>query len=273
MLELKKSGLPLYLNESNFLIAISAPLMYEGYGEKNAVNMKGLLYDEEKLNLEERFYDVYRGIRYAKDYETFNKDGFRYDITVIMGGLVNSECKKTSGHYHGYNQKRTNTYAEVYEVIKGRALYILQRADNFDKNPNNIDIEDIILVTVEEGESIIIPPNYGHCSINIGNGVLIFSNLAYIPCPVCYEPVKNYHGMGFYILKSGKDIIIIKNERYKKIPKAKFASVKENVGLGIVFNKPVYKSYIENRQTFRFLAEPDDYIDEIMSMLVYKNNL
>lgn len=272
MLELKNSGLPLYLND-NWIMALGAPLQYDGFGEKTVEQMLGLLSNKVGLNMAEKFYDVYRGIRYPVDEEVFKAHDLRYDITIIMDGLVNGECKKTSGHYHGYNPQRTNTYAEVYEVIKGRALYILQKSDNFEHEPCNIQIQDLILVTVEEGQSIIIPPNYGHCSVNIGDGPMVFSNLAYVPCPITYDPVSKNHGMSYYILRANGEICIKPNKHYNHVPIPKFATVNENEKFGIKFGLPVYTSFIKNPDAFRFLAEPDLYVQDIMMMLDYKDSI
>lgn len=274
MEKLVHSGLPLYIDEENHVMALSALLKMDGFGRKETGKMVGLLANEENLPVEEPFYDVYRGIAFPEDEELLQKNDFRYDITIIMPGQINGECKKTSGHYHGWNPARTNTYAEVYEVIKGTALYVLQKSPNFDaENPEDLVVEDLILATVHAGETIIIPPNYGHASINIGDGPLVFSNLAYVPCPVHYDPVKHYHGMSYYLMKKGGEITAEFNSRYQNVPQPKFATVKENSRLGIRFGTPVYQSYKENPEAFRFLAEPDQYVDEIMSMLDYREQL
>ena len=57
------------------------------------------------------------------------------------------------------------------------------------------------------------------------------------------------------------------------VPKAKFATVKENPHLGIQFGLPVYESYKKNPEAFEFLGKPDGFVDEIMSMLVYHDEL
>lgn len=273
MIELEKSGLKLYLNKNDSLISLTAPLQYDGYGRKCIKHMIGLLRDEHSLNLEEEFYDVYRGIRLPDDQAILESKKYRYDITVVMDGTVNGECKKTSGHYHGYNPQRTNTYAEVYEVIKGTALYVLQRADNFEDSPENIKIDDLILTVVREGQTILIPPNYGHCSINIGDGPLVFSNLAYVPCPVTYDSVRYYHGMSYYVLKENGQIRVVPNPHYVDAPKPKYAIVKENQKLGVQFGHPVYQAYKEHPDAFNFLGNPDPYVHEIMNMLDIKDTL
>lgn len=272
--ELKNSGLPIYMNEETGLLALEAPLIYQGYGTKKLSQMDGLFEKDAENDKNEIIYDVYRGIQFPQDEEQLKKDHFQYDITIIKSGTVGKERKKTSGHYHSWNEMRTSTYPEVYEVISGTAIYILQKADNFeDKNYDNLDVEDIIVARVHAGQAIIIPPNYGHCSINGGNGDLVFSNLAITLCKVDYDPVKYYHGLGVYVEEINGDLSFKKNGSYKKLPEIKYAEVKENADLGIVFHKPVYQSYIENPNAFDFLKNVDLYTKEIMDMLIYREDL
>ena len=275
MYELKNSGLPLYMDEKTNIAALSAVLKFGGYARKTTDKMAGLLADETDLlkQAAEPFYDVYRDIYFPEDDALLRKNNYRYDITIIMPGEINGECKKTSGHYHGWNPERTNTYAEVYEVISGTALYILQKSPNFDAEDSaDVKVDDLILVTVPEGKTLLVPPNYGHCSVNIGKGPLVFSNLAYIPCPIHYDAVKYYHGMSFYAFREGGKISLKYNDHYKDVPKPKFATVKENQKMGIEWGLPVYESYRRNPNAFDFLGHPDAYIDEIMGMLEYHDS-
>ena len=272
MYHLINSGLPLEMAEEDCRITMGSGLALEGYARKPAKKMEGLLADESNLEVvaDEPFYDVYRGIAYPEDQELLKKHDYRYDITVIMPGQINGECKKTSGHYHGWAPGRMNTYAEVYEVIKGTALYILQKSPNFDtKDPTDLKVEETILVTVPEGKTLLVPPNYGHCSVNIGEGPLVFSNLAYVPCPLHYDPVKYYHGMGWYAYRKADGISLKMNSRYPNLPKPRYATVKENPELGITWGCPVYESFRNNPEAFAFLGNPDDYVDKIMSSLEF----
>ena len=77
MLELKNSGLPLYIDEKNHVMALSALLKYDGFGRKTVEKMQGLLADEHDLPLDELFYDVYRGIAYPEDEDLLKKNDYR----------------------------------------------------------------------------------------------------------------------------------------------------------------------------------------------------
>lgn len=272
MYELVKSGLPMYMDEATNVMALSGLLKFKGMGRKKTEDMLGLLADEQKLNLQEDFYDVYRGICYPEDEALLAEYDMQYDITVIMPGQVNGECRKTSGHYHGWNPEHTHTFGEVYEVISGTAMFVLQRADNFDDSPKNVKVDDLIFVTVQAGQTLLVPPDYGHCSVNIGDEPLVFSNLAYTKCPVQYESVKYYHGMAYYVMKENGKVSLKFNPNYRdcQVPEPKFATVKENPKLGIIFSSGAYRNFKADPQAFDFLPHPDPYVDEIMTMLKYE---
>lgn len=268
MIQLKKSGLPLYYNNETNRMALEAPLVYQGFGHKVAKDMEGLLCEKDTWDDEEPFYDVYRKIRYPEHEMLLDQYGYQYDITIVMPGLNGKECKKTSGHYHDYNRSGKNTHPEVYEVISGTAWYILQKAMNFNQESEKLKVEDIIIAEVKAGQTIIVPPNYGHCSVNVGSDPLIFSNLAYaLGGNNYYEPVKQYHGMGVYVvMEEGKPVAKI-NENYPLLPQVKFATVTANPKLGIEFGNPVYQSFLNAPEAFTFLGDVDNFVEEIMSML------
>ena len=276
MIELKNSGLPLFMDVSSHIMTPGGALQMGGYSRKTAGAMKGLLMDESGLEKQagEPFYDVYRDIAFPQDRPLLERYQYRYDITIIMPGLIGGECKKTSGHYHGWIPEKTTTYAEVYEVLKGTALYVLQKSMNFDDtDPEKVRVDDLILVTVPEGRALLVPPGYGHCSVNIGDGPLVFSNLAYVPCPIHYDPVRYCRGMGVYICRTPEGITFRRNERYKDLPEVRFAAVKDEPAFGIREGLPVYKSFCQNPEAFDFLAHPDAYSDRIMQMLVRRDCL
>lgn len=272
MIELINSGLPLYMDEESDAISLGGFLKFDGMGRKTVAEMTGLLRDEKGSDPDEKFYDVYRGIRYPEDEKLLDSHDIRYDITVIMPGQVNGEYKKTSGHYHGWNPEHTNTYGEVYEVIAGTAMFVLQKAELYGEN-NTLcrKVEDLIYVTVPAGQTLLVPPNYGHCSINIGEAPLVFSNLAYTKCPVVYDSVKHYHGMAYYVVMENDAPVLKFNEHYApcEVPEPKFATVTQCPELGIDFSKGVYLTFREHPERFDFLPHPDMYIDRIMELLRY----
>lgn len=261
------SGLPVEYDEGSMRLIFRDGLTCADDGRRNAAALKGLLYNEEGINDDEHCYDFYRDIVFEEHRELFKKYDFRYDITVIMQGTINDECKKTSGHYHGYIEGQTYTYPEVYEVLSGEAVYILQKARNFDKPSEEPEIEEIKAVRVKEGQAVIIPPFWGHCSVNAGEAPLLFSNIAVVACPMHYEPIKQKHGLGAYVLRENGQLKFIKNSNYHHVPDIQVVEPKQNPVLGITFGKPVYREFIRTPKKFDFLLHPKMYLDEMEDMI------
>jgi glucose-6-phosphate isomerase, archaeal len=267
MENIKASGLPIFIDRSSFTLEFRDGLTCSGSGKKQAKQLTGLLYAEEGMNGEEYCYEAYRDIVFEKDRDLFQKYDFRYDITVIMPGTVQGECKKTSGHYHGYIKDQPFTYPEVYEVLEGKAVYILQKVKNFDRENEEPVIEELKAVFVEAGQAIIIPPFYGHCSINVGDGPMAFSNIAVVACPLHYEPVKTKHGLSEYVLKGDNGLTFIPNKNYQTVPEINKIVPRENPELGITFSKPVYQAFIKTPDKFDFLLNPSKYEAAMAAML------
>jgi len=84
-----------------------------------------------------------------------HENGIRYDITVIPPANPGGEYVKTKGHYHPENAAGV-VYPELYEVMGGRAHFLLQKKS----------LDDIALIEAHKGDIVVIPPGYGHVTIN-----------------------------------------------------------------------------------------------------------
>ena len=130
-------------------------------------DMKKVLYDQgwAKSAPDLELYYMYRGIK--------RKTGLRYDITVIPPKMLGKEFVKTKGHEH------SGKYGELYTVLEGEALYLLQ------KHKKN-KIEDVYAVKAKKRESVIVPPYYGHITINPLKKKLVEANWLCKKCQNLY---------------------------------------------------------------------------------------
>jgi len=156
-------------------------------------DMKEVLYDRDWLEKTDNFeaYYMYRGIK--------KKAGLRYDITEMPFKMFGREFPKTKGHYH------PNDYGEVYQVLKGRAIYLLQ----------DRELEDVVTIETGPGEVVIIPPGYGHVTINPGPKTLKMANWVSPEFDSLYEPILEKKGAAYFHTTDGW----IKNPNYDKLPK------------------------------------------------------
>lgn len=162
--------------------------------------IKDVLYDQAWAKKAPNFelYYMYRGIK--------RKKGLRYDITVIPPRLLGQEFSKTKGHEHLKN------YGELYIVLKGKAIYLMQ------KYQNN-QVKDIYAVKAKKGDVVIIPPHYGHVTINPSEKeTLETANWLDERSGHVYDVIAKKQGLCYYYTKRGW----IKNKKYARIPKLRF---------------------------------------------------
>lgn len=124
----------------------------------------------------------------------------RYDITVIRPIDLCGEKAKTKGHYHPINRSGAG-YPEVYEVLEGRAHYLLQRCD----------LASVVMVRAEKGDLVLVPPFYGHVTINAGSGDLVMANLVSSAFASEYAEFERRRGAAYYECSDGR---IVKNPLY-----------------------------------------------------------
>lgn len=260
------SQLPIDFDTEEQVLRFEDGLTCAGSSAKTVGQMRGLFREETHIDEDEPAYGAYRDIVFEKDRHAFEKQDTRYDITAIRAGTVNGEFKKTSGHFHGFIPGTAYPYPEVYEVLQGRAAFILQKSVNSHLD-EELQIDDVRIVVVNEGESIAIPPFYGHGSVNIGDEMLLFSNLAVCSCPLDYDSVKNRRGLAYYLVEADNEdrFEAIPNPNYSRLPEAKIVRPRENTEVGITFGKSSYRSYVENPAAYDFLNHPEPHLDAIDS--------
>ncbi len=160
-------------------------------------DLEKVLYDKEWLESTQQdddAYYMYRGV--AK------KGGLRYDITEIPFKMFGKEFPKTKGHYH------PGDYGEIYKVLEGRAIYLLQSRT----------MEDIVAIETKAGEVAIIPPGYGHITINPGPKKLKMANWVSPEFDSVYEPIVEKEGAGYFYTEDGW----VKNKKYEKVPELRW---------------------------------------------------
>ena len=264
----ENAGLPITLDPGTGELFFHDGLLCDGSSMKKAGQMKGLFRNPEGMDEDALVYRAYRNIRFAEDEVLFSEYEYRYDITVVMPGDVNGEFYKTSGHFHGYPELKSIPYPEVYEVIEGEIVFVLQRNKDFNQ-PDGGRITQLQAVHVKAGQAIIVPSHCGHGSVNPTDSTSAFSNIAVVSCPIDYEPVKAHHGLGAYILREserGKAFRAIPNEKYHDLPEVELTVPQEKPELGIAFGTSCYRLFTKEPERYDFLGKPEKYMEIIDGM-------
>jgi len=187
------------------------------------------------------FRDVYHNY---EDRNTIVESSLRYDITYIPPSMIGDEYIKTFGHYHP--KVNSVSYPELYEVIEGSAIFLIQKGIE--------RIEEVIAVKAKKGDKVIIPPNYGHVTINPSNKTLKTANWVSRAFSSIYEPYIKRRGACYYLTTKGW----MKNNNYRTVPPLKFAKSKAEKVLKIDKADKMY-DLVKNIDRLEFLNKPENY--------------
>ncbi len=205
-------------------------------------DMKEVVYDREWLKDTENMplYYMYRDLYKENDRKRIVEKGLRYDITVIPPKMLGREYVKTKGHFHP--MAKDMTYPEIYGVLEGRAHYLLQKG-------RGGDVERTALVKAEKGDKVIIPPGYGHVTINPTQEKLKMANWVSRDFESIYDPIVENRGAAWFELESD----FIRNSNYKRVPELEVFEASKNDP----YEEDIY-DLVQEPKKLEFLKSPGE---------------
>jgi len=244
----KISGLPIWFDKKNNKLEFRGNFSGMKKSERSLEELRPYL-ENSKADGLDPIYRVWRQIHLRQDNEKIKAANLRYDLTLILPGKIGNEFSKTAGHYH-------LPYPEIFEVLCGRAHFLVQKPDKDSKN-----ISKVYLAEAGPGEKFIVPPGFGHNTINIFDKPLLMANWVSKRAIYDYEPYKNNHGACYYLTADGDLVDIIKNPDYESAPDIIKIHPKEYSELELTKNRPLY-SLVNNIDKLRFLNYPEEFPGE-----------
>ena len=214
-------------------------------------DMDDVIYDKKWLETAENFdlYFMYRDLFLSKtDGEKLREQGIRYDITIIPPSFLGREYIKTAGHYHPNVPGSSVTFPELYEVLEGDALYLLQ----------NLDLSDIVVINATTGDKIVVPPGYGHITINRSNKTLKMANFVARNFSSLYDPIRERAGGAYFFTKDGW----IKNERCPEAAELRridAPDIRKLHRLGITKGREMYP-LLKDTNDLIYLNRPEEHL-------------
>ncbi|MEA4882610.1 MAG: glucose-6-phosphate isomerase family protein [Clostridia bacterium] len=251
------SGLPLALGDDSRL-AFARELPKVVPAVRRTGDMRELWQAPDKAGDSEIYY-MYRDVHMPEHEELIRSRNLRYDVTVILPGRVGDEFIKTAGHYHPIKPGTRLTYPEVYEVLFGVAHYLLQRAD-----AGSGDITDAVLIEAEAGQHVVMPPGYGHITINPGDGPLVMTNWVASDFSSEYGLIKRFHGGAYFeIAETAGASRFVPNKRHEGLSPLRSLEPRDLPTLALSHGQPMYQSFLESPDRFRWLTDPEGVADEL----------
>ena len=202
----------------------------------------------------EPLYFMYRDLaRSAADRRWLQEHDLRYDLTVIPPRNLCGECVKTKGHYHPENPAGVG-YPEIYEVLQGQAHYLLQ-----DRRQ-----EEVVLIADSAGDIVIIPPGYGHVSVNPSPDTpLSMANIVSTAFASEYGEYESLHGAAYYEMA---DWSLKTNPHYRNAPPPRRIRAAGGKASHRFWKGPIY-GLVGNGEALAFLNHPEQYLPALSVLL------
>jgi len=262
MISLKEiSGLPLEVGPDHKL-KFHRPLPETAPNIRTFKDVQPVLLDPAADPGREEMYYMYRDVHIPDDEPVIRGMGLSYDVTVIPPAMVGREFNKTVGHYHALKPGTGIAYPEIYEVLHGKALFLLQKMD-----PEFKQVIAVIAMEAKAGDKVIYPPNYGHIIANIGSEVLVTSNWVGDNFERMYKPVSDQAGLAYYVVSDGGNGYQFEpNKHYPGSPAVRVIDGKFMDGFAIMKPGPMYSLGVANPKSLEFLSNPERYAVELSSI-------
>lgn len=221
--------------------------------------MRDYIREPDARPTQDAIYTVHRGVARREDAEHIRAARLRYDITVIPPGHFAGrryEFFRTAGHYHATVPHESLAYPEVYEVVSGRALWLIQRPSA----GNAAVLEEIYAIEAGPGEKAVMPPGFGHISINTQPEPLILANWISDSFAYDYDPYRRLSGGGYWALEGEMPgtIEFERNPRYADVPELLKLQPKEVPELGLRRPQPLY-TLAHELSRLSFLGDPEAF--------------
>lgn len=190
-------------------------MAFEAYAARSHEKMKEVLMDPASPGPAIHYYMIRGGSK-------------KRNITVWEAGTVGGEYIKTYGHYH------VGDLDETYWIIQGEGIALLQKMVVEGGEPQPDRIEEFKAVSVKAGDSVYMPPGYGHLVVNTGaewfvtaddSPVLGAEDSASMPGHADYEAVKKMRGFAYYVIEKDGKPVLAPNKLYKEVRKTDFGGV------------------------------------------------
>lgn len=225
-----------------------------GMSARSLFDLEPVLFDREWFSDEEKkgdrdIYFMYReGFLSPEDHAVMKAHGIRFDITRIPAGHLGAEYIKTMGHYHPKTDGGTGrlSYPEVYQVISGSAVYLMQKRD----------LSELIVIEARAGDVVLIPPEFGHVTINASDEELLMSNWVADTFASDYGTILENRGFAYYLTKTG----LAANPLYKQgdapLPRVSFMTPGDHPEFGLFCGEDMY-GLIRTPEKLAFLRTPE----------------
>lgn len=202
----------------------------------------------------EYVYSVVMDTGKKKDLEDLKNRNLLYGAMIFSDGMVGNEPVRSQGHVHAVSKSCDASTCEVYEIWSGKACIYMQETDSDDPGR-------CFAVFAEEGEVVIVPPGWAHCTINADpQQPMLFGAWCVRDYGFDYTGIRKHHGVAWFPKMKDGDLVFLANPAYcpSELVIKKARSYPEfNLKAGV----PIYTQYESDPDLFAFVTDPKQVQD------------
>lgn len=267
IIDLSGSGLPLSLKDG-MLVCNSDAVFIHASAPRTIQETRPYLRDADAAIDAKNIYWMHRGVTLRSHEELFSQHGIRYDVTVLASGVLGREFYKTIGHFHAIKPGTTLSYPEVYEVLHGNALFLFQYET------------ETYGVLAGVSTKVIVPPGFGHVTVNVGSEPLVIANLFCDHVDSRYDFYRDHQGAAYYVLATELAhhpdargaFVVERNPRYASASLLRMVLPHDIPSLGITSGESLYASFVRMPSQFDFLSSPERYTENLTPAVLFSRS-
>jgi glucose-6-phosphate isomerase, archaeal len=255
----ERAGLAVVINGDR--LKFNEPVTTPRLSVRTRSNLDPVWHEPPLGSADPELYSVYWGAVPVGDEAAFRSQDLDHTYVLIRPGIWEGEYYKTQGHYHPPMGENRLGHPELYHVLAGEGLFVLQRAA-----PPEWQVDDVVVVDVGPGSIVIVPPNYGHLTANYGAEPIVFEAFLANGLQPVTPSYQARRGGAAYCLQNPEGPRVEPNQRYGQLPKIqRTAAWKWPLATAGAF----YSAVSRHLEQFNWLREPDTLdLEKIQNNLV-----
>ncbi|HZS92366.1 MAG TPA: glucose-6-phosphate isomerase family protein [Chloroflexota bacterium] len=237
-------------------VVLGPGVQAEAWRTRRAAEMRDVLPPEvsAEIDPDEPLYSMINGVYHTGDLAMASRSPLRYELTVLPPRRLGREYVKTLGHIHSPAPSGALTYAEVYEVLLGRAHFLF-----FRMHPDGEEVEEMVVVEAGPGDRVVVPPGYHHLSVNPGDEAMIFSDLIDRSAATDYSLLRARGGAPYVCVATATGPRYEPNPRYGSAPAPRHVRARDLPGHELLPRIPLYRMALDAPGALAFLSDPAPY--------------
>lgn len=247
------AGLPLLFDTNALSVSVDSGLRLDRQARRVA-QMQAVLFEPQARSLDEAVYWIGRIYDETSAQPLLGQHHLAFAYVLVPPQRVGREYAKTQGHYHPAMPGSRMSYPEVYTHFHGQLYLLMQR--RADGQAGRLD--DCVLIDMQPGQSIMVPPGYAHILINPSDRPALMAGL-YCPDFVAdYDPIRRHAGAAYYLVDQDGQECSLANPRYASAPPLQ--RLTEVAGTRFAPPDPdrtLWESFQRNPEAYRILTETE----------------